>query len=347
MAVAGARTIYREDRAVIAGDGTDLPDVSIVICTRNRAPFLSGTLRALAAIRSKYQWEVLMVDNASTDDTKAVVTSADDCGGRLRYNFAGQIGLGAARDNGWRLARGRIVAFTDDDCYPESSYVDRIVEVFAENPGTGCVGGRILLYDVRDARVTIDERDAPETLTQRQYVRAGTLHGANLAILRSALERIGGFDAALGAGSRFKAGEDADVVAATLWAGLSVRFDPRPVVWHHHRRREADLGRLHIGYDRGRGAYLAKYVLRSDTRLAYATGWWSQARNHRSWSGIVHLARELSAAAEYIWYRRAYLFLAGFVLLSLPLFFTVVLRVIAVTAFRLLKKPLGLSFLLR
>lgn len=284
------------------------PDVSIVICTRNRASTLGGTLRSLRRLRTAHGWEVLIVDSASSDETGRVLAAADDCGGRLSVLRLGTPGLGLARDAGWRAARGHIVAFTDDDCYLEPDYVDALLVVFDEHRDASCIGGRILLHDPADARVTVDERDEPVLHAPFRFANAGIVQGANMAFRRAALERSGGFDHGLGAGTPFPC-EDIDAVASVLWDGGAVRFDPRPVVWHHHRRREADLEALWRGYDRGRGAYYAKYLLRPDTRRAYAAGWWHIARRYRHRWQVERLAREIGGAFRYLARRRAVPFL--------------------------------------
>ncbi len=284
-------------------------DVSLVICTRNRANRLGGLLRALADIRTGYAWEVLLVDNASTDGTADVLARADDCGGRLRYLHCDRIGSGAARDHGWRAARGRIIASTDDDCYPAPDYIDAIADVFARSPDIGCVGGRILLYDPLDARTTIDERTRTVAYPPCSFIDAGELQGANLAILRTTLEAIGGYDADLGAGTPFPC-EDIDVVAATLWSGKFALYDPVPTVEHHHRRREADVPALEKSYDAGRGAYYAKYLLRADTRMVYLRALARLAFRHQTRHDFERLSRELRSGLSYLVLRRAYVFTA-------------------------------------
>jgi glycosyltransferase involved in cell wall biosynthesis len=272
-----------------------------VICTRNRARRLPQTLGALAQIRSELDWELLLVDNGSDDDTAEVILRADNCGGRLRYLFAPIPGLGAARDVAWRNARGRIIAFSDDDCYPAPDFVDAVWDAFKRRP-EGCIGGRILLYDPMDYPVTIDERTQPTTLPPRSFVPAGELQGANLSLRREVLEAIGGVDPAFGAGTRFPC-EDVDVVAAASWAGYSVGFDPGPVVHHHHGRRAADLQALRAAYDRGRGAYFAKYLLRTDSRPTYARAWLKQTIGSRNPRDALRLIRECRAASAYLWSR--------------------------------------------
>lgn len=303
------------------------PLVSIVICTRNRAKHLDGMLAALSKIQSEHEWEALLVDNASTDDTAAILQRAAAANPRLRYLLVERLGLGAARDGSWPETRGEIVTFTDDDCYIEPNFVDALVEVFREHPAVGCVGGRILLYDPEDAPITLDLRDAPHDTPPRQFVRAGTLHGANLSFRREVLEQTGGFDPTLGAGTSFPC-EDIDAVAAASWAGYPLRFDPRPVVYHHHRRRAADVPGQIAHYLKGSGAYYAKYLLRADSRRAYMSGWWRHALQS---SPLRKRARmgEIWAAAAYLIHHKRY----GFLLTAAPIGIAAYMALVAMVAY--------------
>lgn len=273
-------------------------DLSIVICTRNRGTRLSGTLGALRAMRTDHKYEIIWVDNASMDDTARVLKDAVACDSVSRLIHCERIGLGAARNEGWKASRGKIVAFTDDDCYPLPDYVDAWIAAFAENPDVGAMGGRILLYNRQHARVTIEEGQVPRMFPKRTFVRAGMLQGANLAFRREALETIGGIDPELGAGTRFPC-EDIDAVTAVLWAGFAGRFDPRPVVQHDHGRLEADVPALLDSYDRGRGGFYAKYILRPDTRATVAWRWLRTCWNRRGWRGLRTLRLEMTYAAKY------------------------------------------------
>lgn len=248
------------------------PRVSILVCTRNRARSLSGTLESLAAIQSDIPWEAVLLDNASTDDTADILKAACARNDRLRYAYEAQLGLGAARDSGWRQCEGDIVALSDDDCYFDPDYVDNLVKVFEEHPQVGVVGGRILLFDPDDAPLTIDLREEPDDIAPYSILRTGALHGANLAFRKVALEKAGGFDRRLGAGTPFPA-EDIDAAAAVVWSGFAGRYDPRPIVHHHHGRKTEDMAAQFQRYDRGRGAYYAKYVVRADTRRVYLADW--------------------------------------------------------------------------
>jgi glycosyltransferase involved in cell wall biosynthesis len=274
------------------------PLVSIVICTRNRASKLGPALDSMSRITSYFPWELIIVDNASTDHTADIIKRAAETDGRIRYLCVDRIGLGAGRDAAWRIARGAFVCFTDDDCYVMPDYVNQIVAVFEEFPEVGCVGGRIMLHDQSDARVTIDERSEAVGIAPRQFIAAGTLHGANLSFRRDALAAAGGFDPEFGAGTQFPA-EDIDAVAAVIWSGRPARYDPRPTVAHHHGRKEEAVPGLMKGYDAGRGAYLAKYMLRRDTRTAYAKAWLSGTLRSREPGHALAAAREIMAGARY------------------------------------------------
>jgi GT2 family glycosyltransferase len=276
-------------------------DVSIVVCTRNRGGRLRPALEALMRIRSRHAFEVLLIDNASTDDTADVIAEACARDGRFRGIYNARVGLGASRDVAWRHARGEVVAFTDDDCYPAQDFVDQLADVFAEHPDVGCVGGRILLHDRDHAAITYDDRTEPVTYPAHRFIGAGELQGANLSVRRAVLEAVGGLDPELGAGTPF-ACEDIDLVAAAIWAGFPARYDPRPTVRHDHGRLAAQVPALRETYHKGRGAYHAKYIARSDTRLPTLKGWWNEARKR----GPRVFRSELGGAVRYLKAKRRY-----------------------------------------
>lgn len=277
-------------------------DVSIVICTRNRATALAGTIDSLRSLQSRFNWEAIIVDNASTDETEAVLRGYAERDDRIAWTHCARIGLGAARDHGWRRTKGRIVAFTDDDCLVAPDFVDALVAAFADHPTAGCIGGRIEQFNAQHIRVTIDERTDLETIVPRSFVPTGALHGANLAFRRAALEAVGGIDPLLGAGTPFPC-EDVDAVARIVWAGFDAVFDPRPRVQHDHRRTEAHRTELMRSYDRGRGAYLAKFAFGPDSGATYRQTWLAAARRSAYPAAIDHKFREIVSGFAYL--RRA------------------------------------------
>ena len=266
--------------------------VSVVICTRNRAEQLKEALKSWLSVQTRLPWELIVLDNASTDNTRAVIEGAEiPC----RYLYGEQIGLGAGRDFAWRQARGKFVLFTDDDCYPAPDLIDAVSEAFEDFPDTGCVGGRIMLHNPDHARVTIKEATLPETLPPHSFIKAGVLHGANMSFPKAVLEDIGGIDSHLGAGTPFPC-EDVDAIARVSWAGYDVRYDPRPCVSHDHGRVAADVPALRKSYDRGRGAYYAKFIAQDRTSNAYTKAWARQS----SLTNFSTFVREVRSGLNYL-----------------------------------------------
>jgi glycosyltransferase involved in cell wall biosynthesis len=227
-------------------------------------------LPRLTRLQTRAAWELILVDNGSSDGTRDVLAAfAASSGLDACVVHEPHPGLAAARNTGWRRARGRVVAFTDDDCYPAPDYVDQLLACFREAE-LGYLGGRVLLFDPRDARVTIQESRLRVDIAPRSFLRTGLVHGANMAVCRDALERSGGFDERFGAGTALYCAEDVDLLARASALGYRGAYDPRPTVLHHHRRTSPEeVERLLAGYDIGRGAYYAKALADRRMRAAY------------------------------------------------------------------------------
>jgi hypothetical protein len=247
-------------------------DLTIVVCTRNRCERLAETIKHYGRISTAHNWELIVVDNNSSDNTKSVVEYAALTQKNISYCFEPVIGASSARNRGALGARSDIIAFIDDDCYPSPSYVDAMVNVFLAHNEVSYVGGGVHLWDPADILLTVDYRDVPEELQCCSFIPAGTFQGANLAFRRSVFNELGGYDPELGAGTLFPC-EDIDLVAAASWKGYRGRFDPAPLVYHHHGRKEAQRAPVMRTYDYGRGAYYMKYILRHDTRKVYIRAW--------------------------------------------------------------------------
>ena len=286
------------------------PCVSVVVCTRNRAAELRQALDHWTGISAVIPWELIIVDNGSTDGTQDVIREfASATGIACRSVVEPRRGLSRARNCGWRAARAPVIAFTDDDCYPQPDYVTALWAGFAQPP-IGYLGGQVLLYDLQDYPITIQTRAQRLEIPPRSFVRAGLVHGANMAARRTVLQAVGGFDEMLGAGTPFPA-EDVDFLSRASAAGFWGAYDPAPAVRHHHERREsADIRRLQRSYDLGRGAYYVKGLLDPARRASMARGWVSifreQVRHpHQVWGPGPTTFFELAGALHYLWQRLA------------------------------------------
>lgn len=276
-----------------------MTDLSIVIATRNRAAFLPAALESLLRVKSALKWEAIFVDNASNDATSEVLEAfRRSCSIPVTVLTEPRPGAGRARNTGWRAATGSVIGFIDDDCYPAPDYVDQVYKCF-ENAELGFVGGRVLLHDPTDLRITIREGTEPELLPAGRFIYAGFLQGANWAVRRTALEEVGGFDPNLGPGTPFVC-EEVELQARLSAAGWIGAYDPSPLVYHHHRRKSSrDLDALQRTYDLGRGAYYAKCLLDPRLRVRYARKWLSMMPS----GPASRVRREIGAAAHYFWLR--------------------------------------------
>ena len=121
-------------------------DISAVVTTYNRSEMLATSLEALLSQNAGgVHYEVVVVDNNSTDNTRAVVEGLIATGhANLRYVFEPQQGISYGRNAGIAAARGDVIAFTDDDVVVTDNWIATIKRAFAENPGVSYVGGKIL-----------------------------------------------------------------------------------------------------------------------------------------------------------------------------------------------------------
>lgn len=250
-------------------------DVSIILCTYNRAGLLAQALAYLdaAAARANASVEIVVVDNNSRDNTKTVIGNASlSSSVPVRYVLETQQGLSFARNRGIQECKGTVIAFTDDDCIVDPNWISMLWREFVASPDIAVLGGRVDLYSPEDRPVSI------RPLTNRvRYAAAeqiyGLIIGCNLAVRRDAVTLIGRFDPALG-GTKGVTADDIEFVYRALRHGLGVLYTPEPRVFHNHGRRSPEeLKALARSYTRGRGAFFCKYIFKGDlTILRHA--WW-------------------------------------------------------------------------
>jgi len=291
--VAGAPDMAAADAAIA---------VSLLVSTRDRSAFLSRTLASFERIESRRTWELILVDNASTDATWSLLEAfARASKHRVRLLREPRPGLSHARNAGVRAAAGRILCFTDDDCYPRPDFIDAVADVFERND-IGFMGGQVLLFDPQDAPVCITKRTRRVDFPPGSFLANGEVQGACMAFRREVFDQVGLFDTAFGAGAPLKAAEDCEMTARASFAGWKGGYFPEPVVYHHHRRRGE--GALHIlqNYDYARGAYYAKLIARYPRRrrgILKEWYWSSPVSRQASPTACVRLWRELRGACRY------------------------------------------------
>jgi glycosyltransferase involved in cell wall biosynthesis len=273
------------------------PKIALVVCTKNRAKKLDAFLESIRKLNYDQPWEFIIVDGSTDDTSERLKEFAATFAHRVTIITELRSGLGLARNRGWRASSAPIIAFTDDDCYPAPNFLNDVEMVFAD-PSVGFAGGRILLHDPSDARITIYEHPTEQIYDPEHFIVAGVISGANMAFRRQALVDIAGFDDSLGAGTPFGF-EDVDAELRALAAGWTGKYDPRSVVYHHHGRKPGiEVETLSRAYDAARGAYYMKAILFMPHRWRCLRHWLRGIRRQP----FGQTAREVQAATRYFFY---------------------------------------------
>jgi glycosyltransferase involved in cell wall biosynthesis len=237
--------------------------VTVVVPTRDRPTQLAACLESIRSALHEGD-ELVVVDSASRD-AKTVATVANAAQARLvRCELPG---VNRARNAGWRAGAHPVVLFTDDDVIVDPGWRDALAAAVAADGHIGFVAGRILppAGETPSRDVAIKRDDVPARYDESSVGNLG--HGASLAVPRSVLEQLGGWDESLGVGGRFGSSPEHDLFDRCFAAGLTGRFEPASLAYHSQWRGPRRLLLLDARYGYGTGARLAK-LLRIDRRRA-------------------------------------------------------------------------------
>jgi GT2 family glycosyltransferase len=251
--------------------------LTVAVCTRNKPQSLARCLGFILSAVDPVD-EVLVVDNGpERPDTRAVVDRLSAGGARIRCVAEPIPGLSRARNTALREAANDLMAFTDDDVIVDPQWPDSVRRAFAEHPEASVVTGLVPPAELEtraqrlfDAKLTWSSNLEPMAFTMAHADAYGFIFpyaaghfgtGANMAVRRSLLAEVGGFDVALGAGTRSRGGEDLEMFARILRHGQVLVADPRSVVWHAHLSDWDDMAEHVLGYGMGLGAYCASLLL--------------------------------------------------------------------------------------
>ncbi len=238
-----------------------VPVASVIIPYRNAADTLPACLDALASQQAAPPFEVIAVDNNSTDASARIAHRFADTHPELPIRTLAEPtpGPSAARNAGVRAARGHLLLFTDADCLPSRGWVAEMVAHFQETPDIGAISGGIRpnapagAVEKFTALYTLPPHRREEIHT-RYTLLTGGFQTANLGVPRAVFERAGGFDPGL------FTGEDHDLCRRIYLLGLSIRAVPDAVVLHRHRTSLTGMMRQAFGYGRAHAHALRHFV---------------------------------------------------------------------------------------
>jgi len=220
------------------------PTVSVVVIAYNAARTLERCLLSVAGQTLTSLYEVILVDDHSTDDTAAIAGRVP--GVRVVGQDLGRKGIPAARNRGMAAARGEFVAFTDADCVVGPDWLEALVSRMRADAGLAAFGGP--LRPIVDDTSWVTRYDGLIASTSGHVARAST---ANVILRRAALATVGVFDETLGTG------EDPDLLWRLEDAGWRVSGDGGPVVAHEWRGSFRSFLRHQFHYGEGK-AVLAR-----------------------------------------------------------------------------------------
>jgi GT2 family glycosyltransferase len=263
---------FLRSRELVLRDG---PQITAAICTRDRPEGLATLLDSMHA-QIYPRLRTVVVDNAPSDDSSRQLVSALARDRDIEYVTEPRPGLSWARNRAIEATDGEILAWADDDEIVDRWWAAELARGFVEVPEAGAVSGPVVPMELEtQSQLWFEEYNGIRA--GRGFVRAvlspATLQlqsplyplppfgcGGNMAWRREALDQIGGFDCALGAGTATQAGEDTAALSELLLAGGTIVYQPTAIVHHSHRRDYETLRRHMRAYGRGLSAFYASVL---------------------------------------------------------------------------------------
>ena len=255
----------------------DAPFVSVIVPTHDRVDRLTLCVHSLLALQYPH-YEIIVVDNApSMNATADYIQQLSLDESKVRYVREDRPGPSWARNCGMAIAKGKILAFVDDDVIVDPYWLVEMVRAFSVSDKVACVTGLILPIELETpAQVWCEdsggfskgfsqrifdmaEHRPKEPLYPYSLGRFGS--GANMAFKAEVLHQIGGFDPALGGNGLSRCGQDIASFFKVIVQGYQLVYVPTSLVRHHHRRDYEGLRRQTYNYGVGLMAALTKGLL--------------------------------------------------------------------------------------
>lgn len=242
--------------------------VTVCVCTRDRGDTIVTALRSILA--STYEdFDIVIVDQSAADDiSDAVRTLMSEVAPSvsITYMRSSSRGSSAAHNIAIAHARGPLLAFTDDDCEVTATWIMRLVGYFSAYPEAGLIYGPVLPgpHDPSAGFIPTAHMPRLKRIVSPWMKWRDCGIGANMALRKQTLEKVGPFDEVLGSGGRLYASLDRDMTYRVLRAGYAVLNVPDACVIHYGFRawQEGQPMMRRVGI--GIGATYMKHLLLGD-----------------------------------------------------------------------------------
>ncbi|HEX9659394.1 MAG TPA: glycosyltransferase, partial [Rhodothermales bacterium] len=257
------------------------PRISVVVCSYNGAATITDTLRALQSLDYP-DYEVIVVNDGSSDHTEQVARAF-----KFQVVTTPNAGLSSARNEGIRQATGEIVAFIDDDAYPDPHWLRYVARVLTTRDVCGVGGPNLLPPEDGTLAECISHAPGGPCHVLETDELAEHIPGCNMAFRKSVLETVEGFDPQFQA-----AGDDVDLCWRLLDRGWKIGFHPSAVVWHHRRPSLRRYWKQQFGYGKAEALLERKWPEKYN-RLG-----------HIPWSGRIYgrgLTRDLGPVRQHVY----------------------------------------------
>jgi glycosyltransferase involved in cell wall biosynthesis len=217
--------------------------LTAIICTYNRAKYIGNLLESIAANDlPKSEYEILLVDNNCTDNTRAVCEAYAKAHKdvQFRYVLEPEQGLSAARNKGIKEAKGDVIVYIDDDALVDTDYLRTYAEWFEAHPETMACGGPIEpLYETKEPSWMTPYTKALLTAWMNygdkvhEYPKGRYPGGGNAAYRKEVFDKVGLFNTALGRkGGNLMGSEEKDIFDKMHSLGMQVLYLPTPILHH-------------------------------------------------------------------------------------------------------------------
>jgi len=201
------------------------PFVSVIVCSYNGGPTLASCLDSLGKLNYP-QYEVILVDDGSTDDTAYIAAQFP----WVRYIHQSNQGLSHARNTGAFAAKGEVFAYTDSDCMVDPDWLYYLIGTLVSGDYAGVGGPNVTPPAKNWIQACVAAAPGGPSHVLLTDIVAEHIPGCNMAFYRWAFEGVGGFDT-----EYRKAGDDVDFCWRLQQAGWVIAFSPTAIVWHYRR----------------------------------------------------------------------------------------------------------------